>query len=236
MKKFIVKDTQVMSELAAAILKGTMVNDKRVNLALTTGSSPKGTYELVTKWYKENKENLSNVFFYNFDEIEPKDGQTSITITGLRDQFFAPAEVPESQIQPLTYANYARYDQMIAEAGGLDAMLIGLGEDGHFCGNMPYATDFSKDTYQLMIKEEYPWYEMITGMFGEQTPDYIVTMGLQSLLRVKHLILIINGAGKAKAVKQMFDSEITTAFPASALRLHPNLTVIMDEDAASLLC
>lgn len=71
---------------------------------------------------------------------------------------------------------------------------------------------------------------------GRTCPEYLVTVGLQSLLKVKHLVLIVNGEQKAEAVKRLIEgSEITTDFPASGLRLHPSLTVILDQGAAVLL-
>lgn len=62
-----------------------------------------------------------------------------------------------------------------------------------------------------------------------------LTMGPKSLMRVKHLVMIVTGKEKAEILKQVLDSPITDELPATILKLHPNFTVICDQDAASLL-
>lgn len=236
MKTIVTSSYEEMSSLAVAMLQGCMLQDKRVNLAITAGRTPEKVYEQLTPWYKQFAKSLTNVHFYNFDELEPVGGGAPITLSALQAQFFGPAGVPKTQIEALTYENHSTCDARIAESGGLDMMLIGLGGDGHFCGNMPHAADLSAQTYKLFIKEEYPWYEGIRDLFAQGAcPDYFVTMGLQSLMRVKHLVLIANGAGKAKAVRDMCTLPMSAAFPASGLRLHPNFTLLLDQEAASLL-
>lgn len=236
MKNIIVDSYEEMSDLAAAIVKAEMCKDKRNNISITAGASPRGMYVELVKWYRKYKSYAGNTFFYNFDELEPLSGGDGITYQELNKEFYTPAGVEKDQIRRLTYANYKEYDEMIASEGGLDLMVIGLGADGHFCGNLPYATDFLKETYVLEIKKEYPWYEFVAGLLPEgELPSYHVTMGLQSLLKVRHLVLIANGKQKAEAVKTLFESEITTDFPASGLKLHPNLTILLDKDAASLI-
>lgn len=236
MKKIVVESYEELSELTASILLAEMSKDKRSNLAITAGSSPKGVYEILSKWYKKYPKRFSDTYFYNFDEIEDGSGKPGVTISALREQFYQPANVPETNIQTLTYENFADYDQRIKEAGGLDLMLIGLGGDGHFCGNMPIAADLSQYTYQIPVKKEFPWYPLFEEMFPNgNIPEYFVTMGLRSLLKVKHLVLIVNGASKAEAVKQLFEREVSNDFPATALLEHPNLTIILDKEAASLL-
>lgn len=237
MKKIIVDTYEELSELAAAILLAEMVKDKRTNLSITAGASPKGVYEILAKWYRNYQEKFADTYFYNFDEIEG-DGAPlpGITVSALQEQFYQPGKVPAEFIKTLTYANYQEYDQMIREDGGLDVMLLGLGGDGHFCGNMPIATDFNQFTYQIPIKKEFPWYPSFVEMLSNGgIPKHFVTMGMKSLLRVKHLVLIVNGQSKAEAVKKLFTSPISTAFPATALLQHPNITIILDKEAASLL-
>ncbi|MGH2242796.1 glucosamine-6-phosphate deaminase, partial [Enterococcus faecalis] len=69
-----------------------------------------------------------------------------------------PAEISEQNIHPLTVENFQQQEQRIADAGGLDLMLIGLGADGHFCGNMPTTTHFKNETYQVTVTDSEPWF------------------------------------------------------------------------------
>lgn len=236
MNKIICETYEEMSEMTASILLAEMTKDKRSNLSITAGASPEGVYKILSKWYAKYKDNFKDVYFYNFDEIEDGSGKPGVTISALNDQFYTVAGVPDKNIRKLTYANHASYDAMIKEDGGLDVMMLGLGADGHFCGNMPVSTNFSQETYKTYIKKEYPWYPLFESMFPDgNIPEYFVTMGLRSLMKVKHLVLIVNGKNKAEVVKKLFDLEMSEDFPATGLLQHPNLTIIMDKEAAQLI-
>lgn len=133
MKLIITEDYQEMSRVAAHHLLGYMSKTRRVNLAITAGSTPKGMYEYLTTLVK-GKPWYDNCYFYNFDEIpfRGKEGE-GVTITNLRNLFFTPAGIKEENIQKLTIDNYREHDQKLAREGGLDLVVLGLGADGHFC-------------------------------------------------------------------------------------------------------
>jgi len=230
MKIIIEKDYEAMSELTKNILIGEMTHDRRINLSITGGNTPKRVYEKLTEAVK-NSRHFDNVHYYNFDEI-PVPGQTEgITMSDLRRLYLTPANIAEKNIHPLTVENYEKQDERIATAGGLDLMLIGLGQDGHFCGNMPGSTKFNYFTNKVQVNGDESWYAPGIIEIG----DSFVTMGPASAMRVKHLVLIVNGSAKAKMVKQVLTGPVTESIPASILQLHPNLTVILDEAAAGEL-
>lgn len=230
MKLIIEKDFNQMSETAKNILLGYMTQDKRINLSITAGKTPVKVYEKIINFLAHST-SYDNVHYYNFDEIPVPNQTEGITLTELRKLFFSPAKINEQLIHPLTLDNYQEQDQTLQDMGGLDAMLIGLGEDGHFCGNMPGTTSFGNETYKVTVSGEETWFvpEMMeVGMS-------FVTMGPVSIMKVKHLILIVNGSKKARIVKKALTGPITEDVPASILQLHPNLTVILDEEAAKEL-
>ena len=111
-------------------------------------------------------------------------------------------------------------------------MIIGLGFDGHFCSNAPRYTPLDSYTYLIDRKERAKY---VTGYNSHPEIPYSITMGAKSLMRVKHLIMIVNGKHKAQILKDMLDQPISDALPSTVLKLHPNFTLICDEDAASLL-
>lgn len=224
------KDFETMSETAKTVLLGHMSQAKRVNLAITAGKTPIKVYEKMVATVK-NSPNYDNVHYYNFDEIPLPNQTEGITISDLKKLYLTPANIDQKQIHPLTIDNYQEQDHKIEAVGGLDAMLIGLGEDGHFCGNMPQTTRFNETTYKVTVSGEEPWFvpEMM------QKGMSFVTMGPVSIMRVKHLILIVNGKKKASMVKDVLTGPIIEEKPASFLQLHPNLTVILDQEAASEL-
>lgn len=236
MKVLIEKDYQALSDTTASILIGDMLQAHRVNVSVTAGASPAGTYELVTKKLSQQPSHYSHVHFYNFDEVPMKNIPEGMTMQQLRQQFFEPAKIAEANIHPLTVDNMAEIQQELVDVGGLDVMLLGLGADGHFCGNMPAATKFDEEIYYIDILEEYPWYEGIAAAAGkENLPERFVTMGAAMILKAKKVVLIVNGKSKAGAVKRMLEEPISPDFPATVLRLHPNLVLLLDEEAASEL-
>ncbi|MFZ3492776.1 6-phosphogluconolactonase [Streptomyces sp. 5.8] len=237
MKSVIVRDYEDLSRTAADIVLGEMLHDRRVNMALTAGASPTGTYEIVTERLRGNPGAFSDVHFYNFDEVPLAGRERGLTLSALYEHLYGPGGVPEANIHPLTVADHASVARELHGNGGLDLMLIGLGADGHFCGNMPYATRFDQEIYTYEFKDSYPWYEDALRLLPDpsEVPSHVVTMGAAMLAKVRRLVLIVSGAAKAEALAGMLEREISTDFPATILRTHPNLVVVADREAASRL-
>lgn len=237
MKVIITDDYEQMSQFAAQQVYDLMTRPRRVHLAITAGNTPKRMYELLTPKVK-GKNWLKNVHFYNFDEIpfrgRPGDG---VTITNLRRLFFTPTEIGEANIHKLTVDNYPAHDRMLAERGGLDLVVMGLGADGHFCGNLPNTTHFHDMTTTVPIEGEMISLVAEGELGGDVSlvPDRYVTMGPKSIMAAKNLLMMVSGAGKATALKGMLEGPVTEQLPASVLQLHPSLTVIADKAAAAEL-
>ena len=237
MKMIITEDYQEMSRIAAHHLLGYMSKTRRVNLAITAGSTPKGMYEYLTTLVK-GKPWYDNCYFYNFDEIpfRGKEGE-GVTITNLRNLFFTPAGIKEENIQKLTIDNYREHDQKLAREGGLDLVVLGLGADGHFCGNLPNTTHFHEQTVEFPIQGEMVDIVAHGELGGDFSlvPDSYVTMGPKSIMAAKNLLIIVSGAGKAQALKNVLQGPVTEDVPASVLQLHPSLMVIADKAAVAEL-
>ncbi|MFP5597102.1 glucosamine-6-phosphate deaminase [Kluyvera sp. 142486] len=237
MKLIITEDYTEMSRVAAQHLLGYMSQPHQVNLAITAGNTPKGMYEHVTEAVK-GKPWYQHCYFYNFDEIpfrhKPGDG---VTVTNLRKLFFTPAGIDEANIRKLTLDNFREHDARIAAEGGLDLVLMGLGADGHFCGNLPGTTRFHELTTEVPIEGAMVDIVVHGELGGDYSlvPDSYVTMGPKSIMAAKNLILIVSGEGKAQALKQVLEGPVSETVPASVLQLHPSLTVIADKAAASAL-
>ncbi|MFV0264663.1 MAG: glucosamine-6-phosphate deaminase [Kluyvera sp.] len=237
MKLIVTEDYAEMSRVATQHLLGYMSQSRRMNLAITAGNTPKLMYQYVTEAV-QGKPWYAHCYFYNFDEI-PFRGKSGdgVTITNLRKLFFTPAGINERNIQQLTLDNFRDQDDKIARDGGLDLVLMGLGADGHFCGNLPGTTHFHDLTTEVPIEGKMVDIVVHGELGGDYSlaPDSYVTMGPKSIMAAKNLILIVNGEGKAQALKQVLEGPVTEAVPASVLQLHPSLTVIADKAAASAL-
>lgn len=237
MKVFIGKDVEEMSKIAADYVMSYMYQEKqRVNLSITGGSTPKRMYELLVPQVKDTNR-FDHVHFYNFDEIPyRKEDREGVTISGLREAFFTPAGIPEERIHKLDQFNYQTQDERIEKDGGLDMVILGVGADGHFCGNLPQTTKFGDFTTRVECDQRLK--DRILPEFNdveEDVPDYYITMGPRSIMRAKHIIMIASGAKKAEIIKTLMEGVVDEDKPATILTLHPHFTLIMDEEAASLL-
>lgn len=237
MKLIITKNYEEMSHTAAMhVLKYMYSDQARVNLSITGGTTPARMYEILLPLVK-GKDDFHNVHFYNFDEIPyRKEDREGVTISGLRKQFLTPAGIREENIHKLDQTNYLIQDKSIAEAGGLDAVILGLGWDGHFCGNLPGTTKFGDATSRVEC-DEYLRLRLVDEFENgeEDVPDYYITMGPRSIMQAKNLVMIASGKRKADPVKKLMSGVVDEKVPATVLTLHPHFTLILDEEAASLL-
>lgn len=238
MKMIIEENYEKMSRVTANILLGKMYQQKRVNLAITAGSTPVKMYEYLVADTK-NKPYFGNVHYYNFDEIPFKQKQGyGVTMTNLNTLFFQPAEIPENQIHPLDENNYKTQDKRIERDGGLDLILLGIGADGHYCGNLPGTTKFEDLTSYVGEEATVNMKDILLSEVGgneNERPNFYVTMGPKSVMQAKEIVLFATGKKKAAIIKRAFFGPITNEVPASLLQTHPNLMIVLDQEAASEL-
>lgn len=236
MKLIVAKTYDDMSELAGDILLTYMVMEKPQNISITGGRTPALMYEkLIPKVNSLNLKHRST--FYNFDEIPyNKTVREGVTITDVRNYFLTPANIPEENIHVLDQHNYKQQDQLIRERGGMDLMIIGIGADGHYCGNLPNTTKFFEETSKVIMPEDMRL-RVGKGHFNDpaEYPDYYITMGPRSVMNTGNIVLIANGKEKAAIIKRILQGPVTDDIPSSILPMHPNLTIIVDADAASEL-
>lgn len=236
MKLIIEKDYEAMSRLVAHMTLGKMISPYRRNISITAGETPRRVYEIMTAEVKD-KAYLDNVYYYNFDEVPIKGKELGVTITDLKSMYFDPANIDDDHIIPLNEKNYQTHMEHIREAGGLDYMLMGLGSDGHYCGNLPGVTKFEDEIVAISSQAIPGLAELLIQYLDspEQLCEYYVTMGPKAVMETRELVIMANGKRKAEAVKKLLTGPVTNNFPASILKLHPNVTLIIDEEAASLL-
>lgn len=224
-----------MSEIAMEIMLGLMYENRKVNLSITAGTSPKSLYEMLAPIVKA-RQHFDNVHYYNFDEIPYKnEDREGITLSDLRAMYFTPAKIDEEHIHILNEHNYAKQDARISQDGGLDFMLLGIGADGHYCGNLPGTTKFSDATTKVSMDDSLK--ERVGRHFEDQNkvPDSYVTMGPKSVMATKKLVMIATGIKKAEIIERIIKGPVDEMIPATLLTLHPDFTLIVDQDAGSLI-
>lgn len=230
--KLIIEDTEEkMSESCMMIVLGAMMQDKRVNISLTSGRSPRTMYKMMIPYVK-HQEKFKDIHYYLFDDAPYIGEKHGPNWKEMHEIFFDEADIPDEQIHCIDAENWSTYDREIAEAGGIDVMVIGLGWDGHFCSNCPRCTPLDSYSYEMERAKK----RAVNPTYPERPEAPVIyTMGPKSLMRVKHLVMIVNGKEKAEILKKVLDSPISDELPSTVLKLHPNFTIIADKDAASLL-
>jgi glucosamine-6-phosphate deaminase len=127
-----------------------------------------------------------------------------------------------------------QYERMIQEAGGVDLQVLGIGRDGHLGFNEP-GSSLGSPTQVVALAPETIEDNARFFESEDEVPRFAITMGIQTILDAGHCLMLASGESKADAVKGCVEGPVTSMLTASALQLHPNATVIVDEAAASKL-
>lgn len=231
--KFITVDSyEKLSRQAANIISAQVIIKPDSVLGLATGSSPLGTYRQLIDWYEKGDIDFSECISVNLDEYVGLDGENDQSYRYFMDHNFFHAInikpentfVPNGRAEDLT-AECEKYDARIADLGGIDLQLLGIGLDGHIGFNEP-DDYFVKNTHVVELHESTI---KANSRFFEneaEVPRRAVTMGMVSIMQAKKILLIASGKNKRDIVEKAFFGPITPKIPASILQLHPDITVI----------
>lgn len=211
-------------------------------LGLATGSTPLPVYrELVRRHRAGTGPSYAEVRCFNLDEyvgLRPGHEQSyrATIARELTDELDIPPEQvhgPDPRPDRLPDAG-ARYEAMLEEAGGVDLQLLGIGADGHLAFNEPGSSLSSLTRIKTLTARTR---EDNARFFGspDEVPTHVLTQGLGTILRARHLVLLATGARKAEAVAAAVEGPLSASCPASVLQLHPHATVVLDEAAAERL-
>jgi len=127
------------------------------------------------------------------------------------------------------------YEQAIADAGGVDLQILGIGTDGHIAFNEPGSSLASRTRIKTLTSQTRGDNARFFGGDVEAVPQHCLTQGIGTILEARHIVLVASGRGKAEAIHQLVEGPISAMWPASALQLHPHVTVLLDTAAASRL-
>lgn len=234
--KFITVDTyEKLSRQAANIISAQVILKPDSVLGLATGSSPLGTYKQLIEWYEKGDIDFSKVTSVNLDEYVGLDGTNDQSYRYFMNKnFFEHINidinntfVPNGCAVDLA-GEGKRYDEHIAELGGIDLQLLGIGLDGHIGFNEPdkyfVKSTHVVDLHESTIKANSRFFANI-----DEVPKRAITMGMVSIMQAKKILLIASGKEKRDILEKAFYGPITPEIPASILQLHPDITVIYSE-------
>ena len=236
-----VKDYAAMSEAASTFLIERINRLDNPKLGLATGSTPEGLYKNIIEKHKQGDVSFKNVKSFNLDEyvgLEKNDPNSYYFF--MKDKLFDHVDISLDHVRvPNGVATDLQkecqdHEEAIQAAGGIDVQLLGIGANGHIGFNEP-GTPFTSKTQVVNLDES--TIQANSRFFNtiEEVPTQAISMGIDTIMNSKEILLLISGESKAEALAKLVSGEVTEEVPASVLNNHPNVTVIADEAAFSVV-
>ena len=240
MKVIIARDYSEQCSAAADIIEGIVRAKPDCCLGLATGSSPVGMYKELARRCAEEGLDFSRVHSVNLDEyigLAPEHDQSYRYF--MNSNLFDHINIDKAN----TYvaggigdvdAGIAEFNAVI-ERSDVDVQVLGVGPDGHLGFNEP-GEAFELETHCVNLTAE--TIEANKRFFDgnvDLVPKQAYTMGIKTIMQARKVLMVANGAGKAEIIKKAFFGPVTPEVPASILQMHPDFTLVGDEEALSLI-
>ncbi len=232
--------TALAAEVADLIRARTKENLDTV-LGLATGSTPVPFYRELIRLHREEGLSFRRVITFNLDEYYglSRDHPESY-LRFMRDQLFdhvdldpSRTHIPDGTVSPDdVYDHCLDYERRIADAGGIDLQILGIGRTGHIGFNEP-GSPIDSPT-RMIVLDRVTRQDAAADFMGiANVPRSAITMGVGTILAAKRLVLMAWGAGKAEIVREAVEGPISDIVSASFLQTHSNATFLLDAEAAS---
>ena len=216
---------------------------KKTGLGLATGSTPIGIYRELIRLHREEGLDFSNVVTFNLDEYYPMSPQSLHSYHRFmwenlfehvniepRNVHIPRGDIPRGKIE----AHVEEYERAIADAGGIDFQILGIGQTGHIGFNEPGSSASSRT--RLVVLDTITRRVAAADFFGaENVPAEAITMGVGTIMESREIALLATGEHKADIVRRAVEGDIDRAVAATYLQQHPNATVYLDAAAAAEL-
>lgn len=217
------------------------VRSGATTLGLATGSSPLSVYRELIRRHREEGLTFTDAQAFLLDEyvgLPPSHPQAYAHV--IRLDFADHVDIDSARVHGPDgvaddiFAAAAQYDALIAESGPVDVQLLGIGANGHIGFNEPGSSLGSRTRVATLTEQTRQDNARFFDSIDE-VPRHVITQGLGTISAARHLVLIATGPHKAAAVGAAVEGAVTASCPASVLQLHPHVTVVVDEAAASRL-
>jgi glucosamine-6-phosphate deaminase len=231
-----------ISRQAAQLIAGAVRKKPALTLGLATGATMIGVYKHLVALHQQGSLDFSRVVTFNLDEYLglPAAHPQSFHYF-MQEHLFAHVNVnprnihiPDGTIRGNHDQYCASYEESIRKAGGIDLQLLGIGRNGHIGFNEPTSSIGSRTRLKVLSQETLDDNSKFFAP-GEESPLCAITMGIGTILEARKILLLATGASKSAAVAKSIEGPITSAVSASALQLHPDVTFLIDDAAASQL-
>ena len=231
-----------VARLVARLVADRVRAKPELVLGCATGRTMEAVYDELVAAHGGGRVDLRRVRTFNLDEyvgLAPDDPRSYHHYMRVRlfDRVGLPPErtrLPNG-VAPDLAAEARAYERAIGEAGGIDLQLLGLGETGHIGFNEPLSALMSRTREKALTPTTRAQNAEMFGGDPTAVPSRALTMGVGTILEAREVLLVATGAAKAGILARATEGPITARISATALQLHPNCKVVVDEAAASAL-
>ena len=243
MKLIIQKDYKDLSVFTANYIANKInsfspTENKPFVLGLPTGSSPLGTYEELIKLNKSGKVSFKNVVTFNMDEyVGIPENHPESYHSFMYNNFFNHIDINVENVHILDgnatdfEAECFQFENKIKSYGGINLFMGGMGADGHIAFNVPGS---SLQSRTRLVNLNYDTIVANSRFFDNdinKVPKQARTVGVQTVMDADEVIILVNGYKKARALQKVVEEGINHMWTLSALQIHPNGTIVCDEEA-----
>jgi glucosamine-6-phosphate deaminase len=232
------KDAVAAAEFVAGLLVKEVCKKPALTLGLATGRTMESVYDKIVAMYKDGKVDFSKCSSFNLDEylgLSPEDPNSYRSY--MNKFLFDRVNIDKSKtnipngLATDWQAECRRYEDAIATSGGIDFQLLGIGGSGHIGFNEPMSSLNSLTSVKALTKATV---DINSKLFPnpEMMPKLAITMGVKTILNTKKTVLMATGESKAEIIAKAVEGPLCAAVTASALQLHENCVVVVDEAAA----
>jgi glucosamine-6-phosphate deaminase len=207
-------------------------------LGLPTGSSPLGMYKELIKLNKAGAVSFKNVVTFNMDEYVniPRDHPESYH-SFMWNNFFGHIDIPKENVNILNgnagdlEAECANYEKKMKDVGGIHLFVGGIGPDGHIAFNEPSSSLSSRTRMMALTYDTIVANSRFFDSDVAKVPKTALTVGVGTVMDAQEVIIIVNGHGKARALRHAIEGSVNHMWTVSALQMHPNGIIVCDEEA-----
>ncbi|MDH3987967.1 MAG: glucosamine-6-phosphate deaminase [Gammaproteobacteria bacterium] len=242
MEVIINSDARVASERAARVVARLVREKPDAVLGLATGSTPLMLYEELIRLHAQEGLDFSRVTSFNLDEYVGLDSDHKWSYNHFMwDKFFSRininpdnVNIPDGMVTDIP-AYCDAYERQIAQSGGVDLQILGIGADGHIGFNEPTSSFASRTRIKTLTRRTVADNACFFDDDEAIVPRHCITMGIGTIMESRTILLLAFGENKADAIAATVEGPVAAMVPASILQHHADAKIILDESASARL-